>query len=146
MRLLLLSALAAAVAAVSPSRRTVEPPGRLERTTWDSVYTAAQAAHGDTLYHATCTKCHGPTLGGGDDGGPLVGPNFLANWNGLAMDQLFDKIYTTMPSDKPKSLPRQDYADILAYMLSQNQFPAGAAVLSDSSELLRDIKIVASKP
>ncbi len=136
----------AAVVAVSPSRLVVQSPSRLEKTTWDSVYTAAQAAGGGTLYHASCTKCHGPTLGGGDDGGPLVGPNFLANWNGLAMDQLFDKIYTTMPSDKPKSLPRKDYADILAYMLSQNQFPAGSMVLPDSTELLRDIKMAAAKP
>lgn len=119
---------------------------RLDKTTWDSIYTTTQAARGDTLYHASCSKCHGATLGGGDDGSPLTGPNFLANWNGLAMDQLFDKIYTTMPSDKPKSMPRKDYADVLAYMLSQNQFPAGAMALTDSMELLRDIKIVATKP
>src|SRR5579885_1378522 len=117
MRLLLIaSATLTALFGLAPSRRVAT---RMDKTTWDSVYTAAQAAHGDTLYHTTCAKCHGATLGGGEDGGPLVGPNFLSNWNGLAMDQLFDKIYTTMPSDKPKSMPRKDYADILAYMLAQ---------------------------
>ena len=107
--------------------------------------TANQAARGETLYKATCLKCHGAMLTGGDDGSPLTGTTFLGNWNGLAMDQLYDKIYTTMPSDKPKSMPRKDYADVLAYILSQNQFPAGSMVLPDSSELLREIKIVATR-
>src|ERR1043166_3917270 len=117
---------------------TFAPPAsrRAERTTWDSVYTAAQSARGDTLYHQSCAKCHGAALEGtANDGGPLTGAMFLGNWSGLGLDQLFDKAYSTMPSDKPKSLPRKDYADILAYVLARNQFPAGAAALPDSMEL-----------
>ena len=132
---------AVSATAVAPSSRRAVA----EKTTWDSVYTANQAARGETLYKSTCLKCHGAMLTGGDDGSPLTGTTFLGNWNGLAMDQLFDKTYTTMPSDKPKSLPRKDYADILAYILSQNQFPSGSMVLTDSMELLREIKIVASR-
>jgi mono/diheme cytochrome c family protein len=115
-------------------------------TVWDSVYTAAQASHGDSLYKATCVKCHGATLGGGDEGSPLVGSAFLGNWRDLTLDQLFDKIRTSMPPDNPKSIATRDVADLVAYLLAQNQFPAGAKVLTDSLDRLKDIKITTSRP
>jgi mono/diheme cytochrome c family protein len=114
-------------------------------TVWDSVYTAAQASHGDSLYKATCVKCHGATLGGGE-GSPLVGSAFLGNWRDLTLDQLFDKIRTSMPPDNPKSIATRDVADLVAYLLAQNQFPAGAKVLTDSLDRLKDIKITTSRP
>ncbi|HXT16414.1 MAG TPA: cytochrome c [Gemmatimonadaceae bacterium] len=141
--LILIVAMASATAFMrdAAAKRTA-----VERTTLDSVYSAAQASHGDTIYKATCVKCHGAALEGtATDGGPLTGKPFLDNWNGLAMDQLFDKVFTTMPSDKPQSLPRKEVADVLAYVLSRNQFPAGSAALPDSMELLRDIKIATSR-
>jgi mono/diheme cytochrome c family protein len=115
-------------------------------TVWDSVYTAAQASHGDSLYKATCIKCHGATLSGGDEGSPLVGSAFLGNWRDLTLDQLFDKIRTSMPPDNPKSIATRDVADLVAYLLAQNQFPAGARVLTDSLDRLKDIKITTSRP
>lgn len=116
------------------------------QTTWDSVYTADQAKRGDSLYHATCAKCHGPELAGGDDGAPLAGTLFLGNWSGLALNELFEKIRTTMPSDSPKSVPPEQLIDILAYVLSKNQFPAGVKLLTTDSTLLKDIKIQQNKP
>jgi S-disulfanyl-L-cysteine oxidoreductase SoxD len=115
-------------------------------TVWDSVYTTAQASHGDSLYKATCIKCHGATLSGGDEGSPLVGSAFLGNWRDLTLDQLFDKIRTSMPPDNPKSIATRDVADLVAYLLAQNQFPAGAKVLTDSLDQLKDIKITTSRP
>ncbi len=115
-------------------------------TVWDSVYTAAQASHGDSLYKATCVKCHGATLSGGDEGSPLVGSAFLGNWRDLTLDQLFDKIRTSMPPDNPKSIATRDVADLVAYLLAQNQFPAGVKVLTDSLGQLKDIKITTSRP
>ncbi|HEY2164770.1 MAG TPA: cytochrome c [Gemmatimonadaceae bacterium] len=115
-------------------------------TVWDSVYTTAQASHGDSLYRATCIKCHGATLSGGDEGSPLVGSAFLGNWRDLTLDQLFDKIRTSMPPDNPKSIATRDVADLVAYLLAQNQFPAGAKVLTDSLEQLKDIKITTVRP
>ena len=115
-------------------------------TVWDSVYTAAQASRGDSLYKATCVKCHGATLSGGDEGSPLVGSAFLGNWRDLTLDQLFDKIRTSMPPDNPKSIPTRDVADLVAYLLAQNQFPAGAKLLTDSLDRLKDIKITTSRP
>ena len=115
-------------------------------TVWDSVYTSAQASHGDSLYKTTCVKCHGATLSGGDEGSPLVGSAFLGNWRDLTLDQLFDKIRTSMPPDKPKSIATRDVADLVAYLLAQNQFPAGVRVLTDSIDQLKDIKITSSRP
>ncbi len=138
------AALAGASALMAFARRAPVPEPT--HTVWDSVYTAAQASHGDSLYHATCMKCHGATLGGGDQGPPLVGTAFLDNWRDLTLDQLYDKIRTTMPPDNPKTIATRDVADLLAYLLAQNQFPAGAKTLTDSVDQLKDIKITSSRP
>ncbi len=133
---------AAALTAFARRASVAEPT----HTVWDSVYTATQASHGDSLYKATCVKCHGATLSGGDEGSPLVGSAFLGNWRDLTLDQLFDKIRTSMPPDNPKSIATRDVADLVAYLLAQNQFPAGARVLTDSLDRLKDIKITTSRP
>jgi len=116
-------------------------------TTWDSVYTAGQATHGDSLYKAIgCVKCHGATLAGGDDGSPLIGTDFNSNWDGKTLQQLFDQIRNSMPPDNPKSVPRDQVTDLVAYLLAQNHFPAGARALTDSTERLTDVKVVFTKP
>ena len=135
---------AIALAASAPAR--VHTLSRAKRTVWDSVYTDTQAARGDSVYKETCSKCHGATLAGTDDGSPLTGANFLANWNGLSVGELYEKIRTSMPPDKPKSIARPQLADVVSYLLAQNKFPSGSKALSDSAEALKDIKILQSKP
>src|SRR3954467_5216444 len=73
------------------------------RTTWDGVYTEAQAARGATVYAATCAQCHGPTLSGAE-GPPLTGVDFASNWNGLSLGELFERVRTSMPPDDPSRL------------------------------------------
>lgn len=128
------------VAATTPAARAAA------HTTWDSVYTDSQAVRGDSLYKATCMKCHGETLAGTDSAVSLAGNDFLVNWDGLTLDQLYDKMLTTMPSDNPKSLPSSKVIDILAYVLSKNAFPSGKMVLPDDVAVLKDIKFAKSKP
>ena len=131
---------AALTAAVRPSTVT----RTFDRTTLDSVYTSAQATRGDSIYRATCVKCHGDKLQGTEaDGSPLAGKDFLTNWSGQTLDQLYDKIYTTMPSDKPKSLAASDVADVMALILSKNDMPAGSVRLSEISDSLKTIKLTA---
>jgi mono/diheme cytochrome c family protein len=141
---LAIMASSAALAAAKPSRDAAR--AAFEATVWDSVFTADQAARGETLYKAGCAKCHGATLAGTDDGSPLAGANFLANWNGLSVFDLADKIRTTMPPEKPKSVTGPQLADVVAYLLAQNQFPVGTKALSDSADLQKSIKIVQAKP
>jgi len=115
-------------------------------TTWDSVYSDSQAVRGDTLYKATCMKCHGETLAGSDSAVSLTGNDFQVNWDGLTLDQLYDKMVTSMPSDNPKSVPTSQMIDVLAYILSKNAFPSGKAALPDDVAVLKDIKFAKNKP
>jgi len=126
--------------------RPPQPPPHFSQTTWDSVYTTTQATRGESLYKVTCIKCHGPDLAGGDDGAPLAGTLFLGNWTGLPLNDLYEKMRTTMPSDSPKSVPPEQLIDILAHILAKNQFPAGVKLLTTDSMLLKDIKIQQNKP
>src|SRR5262249_52641728 len=114
-------------------------------TTWDSVYTDSQAVRGDTLYKATCMKCHGETLAGSDSAVSLKGNDFLVNWDGLTLDQLYDKMVTSMPSDNPKSVPSSKMIDVLAYILSKNAFPSGKTALPDDVAVLKDIKFAKNR-
>jgi quinoprotein glucose dehydrogenase len=113
---------------------------------WDRVYTKEQAMRGEAAYAQECASCHGLTLNGGEMAPPLSGGEFLSNWNGLTAGDLFDRIRTTMPANAPGSLNREKTADILAEILSANQFPAGSMELPRQTELLKEIRIEASKP
>ena len=68
-------------------------------------------------------------LSGGEQAPPLAGGEFRANWNGLTVVDLFDRIRTSMPLNNPQSLNRETNAAILSYILSVNRFPAGQAEL-----------------
>ena len=116
-----------------------------KRSVWDGVYTTEQAKRGQARYNQQCASCHGDTLAGGESAPPLAGGEFLSTWNGLTAGELFDRTRTTMPQSRPGSLSREANAEILAYILSANQFPAGKAELPQSSEALREIKIDAIK-
>ena len=116
------------------------------QTVWDGVYTKAQADRGQAQYNQSCAACHGPELAGVDETPPLTGGQFMSNWNGLTVGALMDRIHDTMPATGPGSLSRQVDADILAYILSSNGFPAGANELPNQSAKLETIKIDASKP
>ena len=116
-----------------------------KRSVWDGVYTAEQAKRGQARYNAQCASCHGDTLAGGESAPPLAGGEFLSTWNGLTVGELFDRTRTTMPQNRPGSLSREANAEILAFMLSVNQFPAGKVDLPQSSEALQEIKLDAIK-
>jgi mono/diheme cytochrome c family protein len=116
------------------------------RSVWDGVYTDAQAKQGQGLYNDKCSSCHGDTLMGGESAPALAGGEFTSNWNGLTLGDLFERIRTTMPQSRPGSLSKEVNAQILAYMLSVNQFPAGKTELPQQTEVLKEIKIDATKP
>jgi mono/diheme cytochrome c family protein len=116
------------------------------RSVWDGVYTEAQAKRGEAIYFARCVRCHGATLAGGTDGaGPLTGPTFNGNWNGVPLGDMLDRMRTSMPLDKPATLSRQQSADVLAYIFSVNKFPAGEVELSRQAEILNTIQFKATK-
>ena len=111
-----------------------------EKTVWDGVYTEEQATRGEALYGEHCVKCHGATLQGNGEGAfPLTGATFKSTWNGVSMGALFDRVRLSMPQDKPGSMTRQQVADLLAFILRTNKFPAGKEELARQTDLLNAI-------
>jgi quinoprotein glucose dehydrogenase len=96
---------------------------------------------GSAGYASQCASCHGTALTGGESAPPLAGGDFLSNWNGLTVGDLFDRIRVSMPADRPGKLNREQIADIVAYMFNMNQFPAGKAELDRQIEALKQIRI-----
>ncbi len=119
---------------------------RRARTTWDSVFSAAQAERGQVTYARTCQRCHTATLAGADESPALAGGAFLSNWSGQSLHVLHDRILSTMPSDTPGVYTRTEMADVMAYLLSFNGFPAGTSELPSSSDSLKSIVLTTVKP
>ena len=116
------------------------------RSVWDGVFNAEQAKRGEAPYRKECGTCHGDMMTGGEMAPPLAGGAFLANWNGLTLGDLLERIRKTMPSQAPGKLSRQMYTDILAHILNVNEFPAGEKELPTGTEFLRRIRIESTKP
>jgi cytochrome c len=116
------------------------------RTVWDGVYTDDQAKRGEGFYSKECASCHGSELTGGESAPALAGDSFFANWNGLTLGDLFERIRVSMPQNAPGSLSRQENADILAFILKVNQFPAGKTELDRQTDILKQIKFDSTKP
>lgn len=114
-----------------------------ERTTADGVFTAAQASRGAQGYAVFCAHCHASDLSGdstGDSGAyPLRYDGFM---EGSDAGALFDKMQSSMPLDAPGALSDQQYADIEAFLLEQNGFPAGDTELPADFASLVGIRIV----
>jgi mono/diheme cytochrome c family protein len=116
-----------------------------QRTVWDGVYNNEQAKRGEAAFVEACSNCHGRTLEGADMTPGLTGGAFMANWDGLTLGDLFDRIRTSMPADRPGSLSRQDNADVIAYILQFNRFPSGKEELPRDALVLKQILFKASQ-
>jgi mono/diheme cytochrome c family protein len=115
------------------------------RTVKDGVYTAAQAMRGKAVFDMRCALCHGDMLEG-SAGPPLAGDDFLGPRDKQPVADLFDKIHATMPADAPGTLEPQQVADLVAFILQANKFPAGRAELGAGDAAMKQIALVASNP
>ena len=115
------------------------------RSVWDGVYTKEQSARGKGVYLEECAKCHGENLGGGESAPGLVGTEFLQKWNGKTANDLFETIRKTMPSDDPGNLSRRQYADITAFILNTNEFPAGQKEMESTAAAMGELRIEPKK-
>ena len=116
------------------------------KSVWDGIYTAEQAKRGAPLYSEQCASCHGPELMGGEMAPPLASGDFLSGWDGLTVGDLFERIRISMPQNAPGSLSGAQNADILAFMLEANKFPAGTTEMGNSAMILKAIKFEVKKP
>jgi len=133
-------------AAERPDPQDTQKKADGSRSVWDGVYTEEQAKRGNPLYQQECANCHGSQLNGGEAAPALVGIEFGANWGGLSLGDLFDRIKMSMPQDNPGHLSRQQTADILVYMLSMNKIPAGQKELEPDAAALSRIRFEMFKP
>jgi mono/diheme cytochrome c family protein len=116
------------------------------RSVWDGVYTEAQAKRGEALFEQNCVSCHGPALEGDGEAPPLSGGEPFWAWNGKPLTALFEKIHKEMPHNRPGSLSPESSADLLAYVLRFDKFPAGATELPHEAAALNQIRYESKKP
>ena len=102
----------------------------------EGVYTAAQATRGLTLYDTSCASCH--------ELSKFKGTEFANTWTDKPLTDLHVAV-VSMPMDAPGSMKPQEYADILAYFLSINGYPAGQAELEGTEAAIKAIKLDAKK-
>lgn len=91
-----------------------------------TAYTAAQAKAGQAVYVASCQGCHGANLQG--VAGPAVaGTDFLAMTknNKWTIADLRNFVTQNMPLNNPGTLTAEQYANVMAFLLASNCYPAG---------------------
>jgi len=108
----------------------------------DGVYTEAQAARGADQFAQNCAACHGSSLNGNGEAPALVGAEFISDWAGLTLGELFERIRNTMPQDNPGKLSREQYTQILSFILKSNGYPAGQKEMDQRTEFLKAIAFV----
>ncbi len=119
-------------AAVSPAVFTSAAPSPLLIEAADisggspALYTAAQASAGAQVYAQNCASCHGANLQG-VAAPALAGKDFQKT---AIADHYTVSIIRTiatqnMPLSNPGSLSDTQYADVMAYLLAANCYPAG---------------------
>ena len=85
-----------------------------------------QAGRGQAVFQRVCSACHATSQ--------FASPGFRSGWNGRTVFELYDQIRTTMPQDNPGRLRREQYADVVAYLLKLNGQPP-AELTTDSTQL-----------
>jgi mono/diheme cytochrome c family protein len=110
------------------------------RSVNDGVYAADQAKRGEMLYADTCAACHDAKLSGGI-GPALAGKDFIGSWKDKTVGEVFTKIKVEMPLTAPGTLSPEQTADVLSFILSANQFPAGATALAADATPLNSIRL-----
>lgn len=106
------------------------PAAAQDRTVNDGVYTAEQATRGRAAYRGQCAACHAENLFGGEMAPGLKGSGFTGGWSGATLWELADFTQATMPQDAPGRMSVQELNDVIAYILQENDYPAGAEELA----------------
>jgi mono/diheme cytochrome c family protein len=90
-------------------------------------YTVAQAHAGQAVFSANCIGCHGANLQG--VAGPAVaGTEFLTTVknNKWTLADLRSLVVENMPLNNPGTLTPEQYANVMAFLLASNCYPAGS--------------------
>jgi len=134
---LVICAIAAGAALLFSALRAQE----VAQSVWDGVYTREQAERGLAEYNIHCLDCHGEDLEGDAETPPLRGGQFLTNWDGQRVGDLYIRIRRDMPLNfEAGKLSPTVNAALVAYILSINKFPSGPVELPHATEVLNQIR------
>lgn len=101
-------------------------------------YTVGQARRGDGLFRVNCVNCHVSS--------EFAGSSFERRWRNQSVGAIYMFVRYSMPEDNPAGLPEQTYADIIAYVLELNDFPAGDTELTTSLDSLMQMTMWEDSP
>ena len=68
---------------------------------------------------------------------------FHERWAGQSVGDMLQFMQNTMPPENPGALSTERYADVLAYFLAVNNYPAGEDELPADASMVMDIRIEA---
>ena len=102
-----------------------------DKTVKDGVFTTEQVAAGQLVYDTSCKTCHDMRFY----------RDILKSYNNQPVLWLWESILGNMPVDNPGSLMLDEYTNVIAYILSENGFPAGDTML-DPDNGMDTIKVV----
>ena len=113
----------------------------------DGVFTIVQARRGQNLYEKRCASCHGVQLTGGS-AAALSGSRFIAKWGQGKhnVDELYYITRTQMPYGAAGTMTKQQYIDVVAYILKVNGYQAGDKALPTDAAALQKIIIQPQNP
>ena len=106
------------------------------------LYSADQAKRGGAEYaKQQCVLCHGADLAGVGQAPALAGDEFLSKYDDQSIVVLFDKMHKSMPATNTGSMTPAQTADIVAYLLSYNKYPAGTTELPSGEDALKKVQL-----
>ena len=116
------------------------------RSVWNGVYSAAQASRGEYDYtNDECGICHGNELEGSSGIPELAGSRFMEDWDRQSVLDLMRHMHAT-PMDSPGDIGMVESAELTAFILQQNEIPAGSSDLPVDPGVLTRIRVDALKP
>ena len=118
-------------AAAQPQEPMV-PEGR---SVVDGVFTERQARRGERWFVQMCEQCHRTR--------DFTNAQFHERWAGQSVGDMLQFMQNTMPPENPGALSTERYADVLAYFLAVNNYPAGEDELPADASMVMDIRIEA---
>ena len=105
------------------------------RSVVDGVFTERQARRGERWFVQMCEQCHRTR--------DFTNAQFHERWAGQSVGDLLQFMQNTMPPENPGALSTERYADVLAYFLAVNDYPAGEDELPADASTVMDLRLEA---
>ena len=92
-----------------------------------------QVQRGQAAFRTVCSTCHTVQQ--------FVSSEFARTWSEKPVFDLFEQLRSTMPQDNPGKLTRQQYIDIVTYLLKSNGAASGDQEIAPDDDALKQAKV-----